>query len=160
MKSGRNRTKCIWCGRPCQNGFCSPGCSEKYAGYEKLADRCGGLFLIGCLTPVILVIPAVIFADSSKLWIGLILLIVAVTMIALPFATRETVEAWGVRKSKIAMRIIGLVFIAAGAALILSVLLRIPSPAGGKRSPAHPFPLYKNASYQKVGISWTIHFSE
>ncbi len=72
---------------------------------------------------MMLVIPAIIFVDSVKLWIGLILVIVAVTMIALPFASRETVEAWGIRKSKIVIRSVGLAFIIAGAALLLPILL-------------------------------------
>jgi hypothetical protein len=117
--------KCIWCGK---NGdgykeltlksenlgeskmlICSDECEEKTSSYYQKVSKKLKFFVSGILLSVFIGIPLTFMPQ-----IGLSILCggSAITIILFPFTTPQTNAFWGIKKSILLTRIIGLIMLA------------------------------------------------
>jgi len=97
---------CKYCDKKCFGDFCGHDCEKKYNKISTLAEKYKSVYLLGLLGPTILTIPAsFIFPGHLYFFVAAVFFIMAITLMVLPFVTRETVSALGVKKSITAVRL-------------------------------------------------------
>ncbi|MCL2608256.1 MAG: hypothetical protein FWD92_06910 [Methanomassiliicoccaceae archaeon] len=105
--------RCKYCNERCATDFCGHECREKYDSFLTFSKKYLNLFLLGMFGPIVLLILPFIF-DGHLLFMAVACFVWAVTLIVFPFATPQTTESSGVKRSIALLRWTGIVFIIMG----------------------------------------------
>lgn len=112
------RMTCKYCGKNSPTEYCNEFCKNEYERYMDNVSRNTKWFTLGFLTAVILCFVGV-FTEYVLFIVGIGILIIGFVFVLFPFATPQTVDVIGVRRSVKLVYITGIVFLLLG---ILSIL--------------------------------------
>lgn len=100
---------------------CSPGCRQKAERYFRFCRWGVPVFLLLTLLSLGLLLATVLgFSGNEKLTLAGMMLF-GTSLILFPFPTSMTVERWGIRRSNLVLRLIGVVVLAASVALAWAI---------------------------------------
>jgi predicted nucleic acid-binding Zn ribbon protein len=112
----RNK-KCLYCGKLLTEGkpYCSIQCKDKYEKFEKTASKRTVLFGVTIAIMIVMMfVGMTLSVVNPKIGIPVSLLTAAglfITFIVLPFATPQTVELIGLKKSILIVRLLASVML-------------------------------------------------
>jgi hypothetical protein len=88
---------------------CSKECEQKARAFFRFAEGKGrrGIFIVGMILATLLIMFSGVSSKLMAAGIALMGLIMAI----FPFGTPQTFELWGIRKTVLCVRIVGVVFI-------------------------------------------------
>jgi hypothetical protein len=112
--------KCRYCNGSSVGEFCSKECRTKGERYQENVKKNAKLFLIGVLSPFLLIIPGLLFIDYVFLFMAIMIFIMAAAFIVFPFSTPETIQMMGIKGSMQFTRGCGVVFILMGILFIVA----------------------------------------
>ncbi|MFA6887344.1 MAG: hypothetical protein WCQ65_10295 [Fermentimonas sp.] len=110
--------KCIYCNKDCQGEYCSGECENKVMILEKSAEKYSVLFLLLLFASMLFLIPGIVFNDYLAAFFGAMFLVMGLTLIIFPFGTPETNKSWGVKKTVMVVRVMGIIMVTGGTASI------------------------------------------
>jgi len=111
---------CIYCNKKCFGDFCGDDCRERCDKVVALAEKYKGVFLLGLLGPIVLTIPVdIIFPGYIHFLAAAVFITMSITLMALPFATKETAGLLGVKKSITAVRWVAFIIFIIGLIMLL-----------------------------------------
>lgn len=106
------KKRCLYCGKLLTDDktYCNTHCKDKYDKFEKSASKRTVLFGVTIAIMIVMMfVGMTLSVVNPKLGIPVSLLTVAglfITFIVLPFATPQTVELVGLKKSRLIVRLL------------------------------------------------------
>lgn len=134
-------SKCIYCNKQIKHPYsitaskdkelvdcCSNECVNRTQTSFRFLDRSRPFFMVGIIISFIFILVSAVFLTISKLWIGSILLgtgfaLLGLTVLIMPLATPQTFLVFGIKKTLIITRLIGLCIIIISPFLVLFLIL-------------------------------------
>ncbi len=110
--------RCGWCGKKCNEKFCSKECEENFENFLSFANKNKNLFYLATTLPLLLFILTIV-TEYGYMWVGITVMIEGAVAIALPFATPQTNALFGMKRSIEMVRIIGGILLILGSSLIV-----------------------------------------
>lgn len=132
--------KCIYCNKQIEQPYsitaginkellhyCSNECVNRTQASFRFLNRSRPFFTVGIIISIILILVSAIFLTISKMWIGSILLgtgfaLLGLTVLIMPLATPKTFSMFGIKKTLIITRFVGLCIIIICPLLVLFLL--------------------------------------
>jgi len=96
---------------------------NKYESHYALVKKYAGVFFLGVLGPIALVVPMFFFLEYMFLFVVVIFIIPAITTMALPFCPQEQVDYSGLKKTIHQCRLAGFFIIIMGMSMSLLIAL-------------------------------------
>lgn len=121
--------KCIWCNKSCESDItvhdddgtyacCSEECKQKAEKFLHIVKRFSPLF-IGLI--LVCVVTAIVLSFTVPHFASLPVAAMGFVALFLPFCTSQTVQVLGLKKSAVIGRISGIILIAIGIFMYLSI---------------------------------------
>lgn len=132
--------KCVYCNKEVETPYSATcgednktvtcgndDCAKRTEAFFRFGERAKPFFTVGIIISLIFIFVSVIFLTIGKMVVGSILIgtgfaLVGLTMLIFPLATPQTYSMYGIRKTTLITRIIGLCIVIAGPLLALYVM--------------------------------------
>ena len=130
--------KCLYCDDLLKNpysikigdlmsDFCNAGCSNRATAFFKYMKRAKIFFYMLIIIAIMLVLSSIVFAMLENTQKTVLLLLFGVflsglTMCIFPFATPESIQGLGIRRSKHIVRTFGVIFLLITVPILIFIL--------------------------------------
>lgn len=115
---------CRWCGKRCKTTYCCDRCRKRGEIYQKVEAVQSNRMYWSLMAVLFVVIIIGIYANSAWLALSLLIVLGGVVPVIFPFCMEETIVVFGIEKSILLARMLGLTMVAGGLVMLSLIGLR------------------------------------